>query len=107
MTLSNYFEVGEQWYTHQTHLLEVVKEELLLRGSGRKINTYSYHIRSFLQWLQKPLDFATEDDMRNYWIYLSHKDSSTAEVAIDAIAFLYRHVLHKPAPLQRKMQNLH
>ena len=64
--------------------------------------TYTYHVRRFADFNQKPLDRATPEDVRRFQLYLIQERKvaySSFNQAVCAIRFLYTHTIRVPWPV--------
>jgi len=86
-------------------LLKKLETELKLRGfSPRTVRTYTFQVSKFLDYVGKPAESATEDDIKSYLAYLLGEKSQTpASVSLvaAAIKFLYNDVLNRPEVVSR------
>jgi len=58
------------------------------------IDAYTYHVRRFADFIQKPLDRVTPEDVRTFQLYLISEKKlaySTFNQAVCALRFFYRH----------------
>jgi len=87
----------------QPRLLDQVREVIRLKHmSPRTEDSYLYYIKQFILFHNKrhPADMGA-DEIRAYLSHLAiegHVAASTQNVALSAILFLYRHVLHLEIP---------
>ena len=66
------------------------------------IDAYTYHAKCFADFIQKPLDRATPEDVRNFQLHLIEKRKlaySSFNQAVCALRFLYRHTIDVPWPV--------
>lgn len=66
------------------------------------IDAYTYHARCFADFIQKPLDRATPEDLRDFQLHLIEKRKlaySSFNQAVCALRFLYRHTIDVPWPV--------
>ena len=66
------------------------------------IDAYTYHVRRFADFIQKPLERANVEDVRNFQLYLIRERKvaySTFNQAVCALRFLYTHTLRVPWPV--------
>jgi site-specific recombinase XerD len=78
-------------------------EDMKIRNlAARTIDAYTYHARRFADFIQKPLDRATVEDVRNFQLYLIEDKKvaySSFNQAVCAIRFLYTHTIRVPWPV--------
>ncbi|MDR2964835.1 MAG: tyrosine-type recombinase/integrase [Treponema sp.] len=86
--VSNYF--SDEW-------LEKLEAELHARKySPNTIKRYIYYNRSICQWLKKPPNLISNDDVKNYLAYRERRDNQSAaslNLALSAIKFFFCNVL--------------
>ncbi len=78
--------------------VKAMDEELKLKGYSFKTRqTYTKHIRRFLNFINKKSDLVSEQDIRKYILLLldQEKSHSYANQAISSIKFLCNDILHK------------
>jgi len=66
------------------------------------IDAYTYHARRFADFIEKPLDRATLEDVRNFQLYLIEQRKlaySSFNQAVCALRFLYTHTIRVPWPV--------
>jgi site-specific recombinase XerD len=66
------------------------------------IDAYTYHVRRFADFIEKPLDRATVEDVRTFQLYLIQDKKvaySTFNQAVCALRFLYTHTIRVPWPV--------
>jgi site-specific recombinase XerD len=66
------------------------------------IDAYTYHARRFADFIQKPLDGATPEDVRSFQLYLIETKKvaySSFNQAVCALRFLYTHTIRVPWPV--------
>jgi site-specific recombinase XerD len=66
------------------------------------IDAYTYHVQRFAQFLRKPLEQATPDDVRDFQLHLieDHKVGwSSFNQAVCGLRFLYTHTYRVPWPV--------
>lgn len=78
-------------------------EDMRIRNlSPRTIDAYTFHAERFADFIQKPLDLATVEDVRNFQLYLiDHKKLaySSFNQAVCALRFLYTHTIRVTWPV--------
>lgn len=78
-------------------------EDMQLRGLARSTQQrYLQAIGLLARHYNTPPDQLTEDDLRQYFLYLrteKHVSRSTSTVTLCAIKFLYEHTIHRPWPI--------
>ena len=70
--------------------------------SPRTIDAYTYHAERFADFIQKPLDHATVEDVRGFQLYLIDTKKlaySSFNQAVCALRFLYTHTIRVPWPV--------
>jgi integrase/recombinase XerD len=71
--------------------------DLKLAGySQRTVEAYSYHVMKFLEYFNKPPQKITEDETKQYFLYLKYKkklSGSASAQAISGIKFMYQKTL--------------
>ena len=84
-------------------LTKRLAEDMKIRNlAARTIDAYTYHARRFADFIQKPLDRATVEDVRNFQLYLIEVKKvaySSFNQAVCAIRFLYTHTIRVPWPV--------
>lgn len=80
-------------------LRQALHQEITLRGySERTRESYVYAIEQLSNYAEQPISRLTDEDLQRYFRYLSlEKKLSRATILLhlNAINFLYKHVLHK------------
>lgn len=70
-------------------------EDLMIRNmAAATIDAYTYHVRRFADFIQKPLDRVTPEDVRSFQLHLIREKKlaySTFNQAVCALRFFYRH----------------
>jgi len=78
-------------------------EDMRIRNlSPRTIDAYTYHAERFADFIQKPLDLATVEDVRSFQLYLIDTKKlaySSFNQAVCALRFLYTHTIRVPWPV--------
>lgn len=78
-------------------ILNNVTQDLQLAGySAKTVEAYSYHVKKFLDHFAKEPDAITEDEIKQYFLYLKYKkklSGSASAQAISGIKFLYQKTL--------------
>ena len=73
---------------------------MLIRNmAAATIDAYTYHVRRFADFIEKPLDRATVEDVRTFQLYLIQNKKvaySTFNQAVCALRFLYTHTIQVP-----------
>ncbi len=73
-------------------------EDMRIRNlATRTIDAYTYHAERFADFIQKPLDLATVEDVRNFQLYLIDTKKlaySSFNQTVCALRFLYTHTIH-------------
>ncbi|MBN2423168.1 tyrosine-type recombinase/integrase [Candidatus Woesearchaeota archaeon] len=85
--------VKEPIYDYYKNPAETLKTELRLRGySNETIETYVYHNKNFLSYINKSPRLVRASDIKNYIEYLIIKklDKNSINLAISAILFYFR-----------------
>lgn len=82
-----------------TELRERMLEDLKLHGLAKSTqNLYVQAVRQLAKYCRKPPDQITEEELRQYFLYLTQVKKiapSTLTVAVCGIRFLYEHTLHR------------
>jgi integrase/recombinase XerD len=85
-----------------TPLRQRMIEDMQLRGlSPLTQRAYLQAVKQFAQYYGKSPDHITDEELRQYFLYLynhKHVARSTATVALCAIKFLFEHTLRQPWP---------
>lgn len=77
---------------------EIIKKlavELKIRGFSKKtIDSYTSHVGLFQNFIKKPWQEITKDDVKEYMAYLKDKPQkpSSINLALSSIKFLYKHI---------------
>lgn len=78
-------------------------EDLMIRNmADATIDAYTYHVRRFADFIKKPLDRATPEDVRTFQLHLIRDKNlaySTFNQAVCALRFYYRHTEPMPWPV--------
>lgn len=78
-------------------------EDMKIRNlASATIDAYTYHVRRFADFIQKPLDRATVEDVRNFQLHLIETRKlaySSFNQAVCALRFLYTHTIRVPWPV--------
>jgi len=78
-------------------------EDLIIRNmANATIDAYTYHVRRFADFIQKPLDRVTPEDVRTFQLHLIGDKKlaySTFNQAVCALRFFYRHTEPMPWPV--------
>ncbi|MCO8120137.1 site-specific integrase [Stieleria sp. TO1_6] len=78
-------------------------EDMLIRHLAEAtIDAYTYHVRRFADFIEKPLESATVEDVRTFQLYLIRERKlaySTFNQAVCALRFLYTHTIRVPWPV--------
>ena len=78
-------------------------EDMMIRNlADSTIDAYTYHVRRFADFIEKPLDRATVEDVRTFQLYLIQTKKvaySTFNQAVCALRFLYTHTIRVPWPV--------
>jgi site-specific recombinase XerD len=78
-------------------------EDMKIRNlAPATIDAYTYHARRFADFIQKPLDRATVEDVRNFQLRLIETRKlaySSFNQAVCALRFLYTHTIRVPWPV--------
>ncbi len=78
-------------------------EDLKIRNmSQRTIDAYTYHAGKFADFINKPLDCATPEDVRAFQLHLIEERKlaySSFNQAVCALRFLYTHTIRVPWPV--------
>ncbi len=80
---------------HNCRLTKRLAEDMVIRNlAPATIDAYTYHVRRFADFIQKPLDQATREDVRTFQLHLIQDRKlaySTFNQAVCALRFYYRH----------------
>ena len=78
-------------------------EDLMIRNMAETtIDAYTYHVRRFADFIEKPLDRVTPEDVRTFQLHLIQDKNlaySTFNQAVCALRFYYRHTETMPWPV--------
>jgi integrase/recombinase XerD len=78
-------------------------EDMIIRNMApATIDAYTYHVRRFADFIQKPLDQVTREDVRTFQLHLIEDRKlaySTFNQAVCALRFYYRHTQPMPWPV--------
>ena len=100
---------------HPCHLTKRLAEDMLIRNMApRTIDAYTYHARRFADFIGKPLNLVTVEDVRTFQLYLIQEKKvaySSFNQAVCALRFLYTHTIKVPwpvtmVPFGKKTKNL-
>ena len=84
-------------------LTQRLAEDMKIRNLAQAtIDAYTYHARRFADFIQKPLDRATVEDVRNFQLHLIETRKlaySSFNQAVCALRFLYTHTIRVPWPV--------
>lgn len=84
-------------------LIERLGEDMKIRNAaGSTIGVYTFHVRRFADFIQKPLDRATPEDIRSFQLHLIEERNlafSSFNQAVCALRYLYRHTIRVPWPV--------
>jgi len=95
---TDYHKTSKKTTTQERDPLYNLEQELRIRGfSPKTIKSYLLYNKLFLQFSNKSPKEITNDDIRQYLISLKDKNcaNSTLNVALNALKFYYRQVLHR------------
>jgi integrase/recombinase XerD len=85
------------------YLTDRLAGDLRIRNRApRTIDAYTYHAERFADFIQKPLDLATVEDVRNFQLYLIDTKKlaySSFNQAVCALRFLYTHTIRVSWPV--------
>lgn len=80
-----------------------MKQDMVIQHySPKSVSTYLSHVKRFHDHIQKPLEQATEDDIRSYLYHAKTVEKfsrSNLHQAFSGIKYLYRHTLEMPIKL--------
>ena len=110
MSASPFFKLGNTgtrimtlWRNRTNPLIRRMAEDMLLRNLAQKtIDCYTYHIGRFAQFLGKPIEDATPEDLRAFQLHLVQERKvswSTFNQTVCGLRFLYRTTLPRPWPV--------
>ena len=78
-------------------------EDMKIRNmADASIDAYTYHAKRFADFIKKPLDQATPEDVRSFQLYLIENKNlaySSFNQAVCALRFLYTHSIRVPWPV--------
>jgi site-specific recombinase XerD len=78
-------------------------EDMKIRNlASRTIDAYTYHAGRFADFIQKPLDCVTPEDVRSFQLHLIEERKlaySSFNQAVCALRFLYTHTIRVPWPV--------
>ena len=84
-------------------LTKRLAEDMKIRNAAQAtIDAYTFHARRFADFIQKPLDRATPEDVRTFQLYLIEDRKvaySSFNQAVCALRYLYTHTIHVPWPV--------
>jgi integrase/recombinase XerD len=84
-------------------LTKRLAEDMMIRNlADATIDAYTYHVRRFADFIEKPLGQATVEDFRTFQLYLIQEKKvaySTFNQAVCALRFLYTHTIRVPWPV--------
>jgi len=79
-----------------TTILKKLETELRIKGRSKKtLNIYVTHAKEFLDFIKKDAELATEDDIKEFIVYLMDKGNKPMSVnlKLSALRFLYKKIL--------------
>jgi site-specific recombinase XerD len=86
-----------------TGLTKRLAEDMKIRNlADATIDAYTYHARRFADFIKKPLDRATPEDVRSFQLYLIEEKKvaySSFNQAVCALRFLYTHSIRVSWPV--------
>jgi integrase/recombinase XerD len=86
-----------------SHLTIRLAEDMRIRNlASRTIDAYTYHAERFADFIEKPLDLATGEDVRSFQLYLIDTKKlaySSFNQAVCALRFLYTHTIRVSWPV--------
>jgi len=84
-------------------LTQRLAEDMMIRNLAEAtIDAYTYHVRKFADFIEKPLDSVTCEDVRTFQLHLIQERKlaySTFNQAVCALRFLYTHTIRVPWPV--------
>jgi site-specific recombinase XerD len=87
----------------ECQLTKRLAEDMMIRNlADSTIDAYTYHVRRFADFIEKPLERATLEDVRTFQLYLIQGKKvaySTFNQAVCALRFLYTHTIKVPWPV--------
>jgi len=88
---------------HPCQLTRRLAEDMTIRNlAPSTIEAYTYHARRFADFIEKPLDRATVEDVRTFQLYLIQQKKlaySSFNQAVCALRFLYTHTIRVSWPV--------
>jgi len=79
------------------NILQTVTQDLQLAGYRPKtVESYSYHVKKFLEYFNKDPKIITEDEIKQYFLFLKYKkklSGSASAQAISGIKFMFQKTL--------------
>ncbi len=91
---------------YQKHLDPITRRlagDMKIRNlAPNTIDAYTYHVRRFADFIEKPVDRATVEDVRSFQLYLIEQRKlaySSFNQAVCALRFLYTHTIRVPWPV--------
>ena len=91
------------WEDRATGLIRRMAEDMKLRNLARKtIDSYTYHVGRFAEFLGRSLEAATPEDIRSFQLHLIEVRKlgwSSFNQAVCGLRFLYRFTLPRPWPV--------
>ena len=83
-----------------TALRQRMLEDMQLRGlSARTQEAYARAVRQLAEHYHRSPDHLSEEDLRQYFLYLTNEQKvarATATIALCGLRFFYEHTLHRP-----------
>jgi integrase/recombinase XerD len=84
-------------------LTQRLAEDMMIRNLAEAtIDAYTYHVRKFADFIEKPLEQVTCEDVRTFQLHLIRERKlaySTFNQAVCALRFLYTHTIRVPWPV--------
>jgi len=91
------------WQNRVTPIVHRLAEDMKLRNLAQAtIDSYTYHVGKFAEYLGKPVDQATPEDVRSFQLHLIEERKvgwSSFNQAVCGLRFLYRFTFPKPWPV--------
>src|SRR3989338_6482158 len=91
-------------------MLDKLETELKIRGfTARTVDSYTYNVRKFLDFLKNDPKEAVENDAKRYIAHLMSDKKyrpSSVNLAISSLKFFYKEILQNPAFNAVKAQKL-
>ena len=91
------------WQNRVTPIVHRLAEDMKLRNLAQAtIDSYTYHVGKFAEFLGKPLDQVTPEDVRSFQLHLIEERKvgfSSFNQAVCGLRFLYRFTFPKPWPV--------